>query len=78
MRLIRAFSRTVLLLLAIARRLLQGLDYQACNGGDRLNSGDTVGDGDLAADAQALVLLGSLGNIILNLLGRLKVRRGVT
>ena len=64
-------THTVLLLLAVTRRLLQALDNAAGRGGDGLDGGDTVGDGDLATDAQALVLLGGLGNVVLDLFGRL-------
>lgn len=61
----------VLLLLAVTGGLLEGLDDIASSGGLNLKGGNTVGNGQLNADTKALVLLGLLGNIFLNLLGGL-------
>jgi hypothetical protein len=61
----------VLFLFAVTRGLLKRLNYQAGRGGDGLNGGNTVGNSQLATNAQALVFSSGLGDIILNLLGRL-------
>lgn len=48
----------VLLLLAVPRGLLQGLDDQGGGGGNDGDSGLTVLDGELDGDAEALLLVG--------------------
>lgn len=64
--------RTVLLLLAIARGLLESLDEESSGGGDDLDLADTVLDSELAGNLLALPVLSALGNIVGHLLGRLK------
>ena len=60
----------VLLLLAITSGLLKGLDDVASSGGLNLKGGNTVGNGQLNANTKTLVVLGLLGDVFLNLLGR--------
>lgn len=74
----------VLLLLTITWWLLQGLDDVTGSGRLDFEGGNTVANGKLDTDTETLIILGFLGNIILNLLGGLyiseaKVRyRGIT
>ena len=67
--------RTVLDLLAVTRGLLKLLDDERSSGGNDVDLGVTVLDGQLAGDLQALPITGSLGDVISNLLGRLKRQR---
>lgn len=60
----------VLLLLAVTRRLLEGLDDERRGGGDDRDSGLTVLDGELDGDAKTLPVAGGLGDIFTDLLGR--------
>jgi hypothetical protein len=64
-------KRTVLLLLAVTVGLFETLDKE---GGSRRHNRDgslTVLDGELHSDAKTLPVLGGLGNIFTDLLGRL-------
>lgn len=51
----------VLLLLAVARGLLQGADDEGGGGGDDGHGGLTVLDGELHGDAKTLLLVGEIG-----------------
>jgi hypothetical protein len=53
----------VLLLLAVARGLLEGLDDERGGGRDDGDSGLTVLDGELDGDAEALPVSGGFGDI---------------
>jgi hypothetical protein len=53
----------VLLLLAVARWLLEGLDDQRRGRGDDRDSGLTVLDGELDGDSQTLPVASGFGNI---------------
>ena len=64
-------SLTVLGLLAITGRLLEGTDDQGRGRGDNLDLGLTVLDRQLNSDAQTLPILRSLGNVFTDLLGGL-------
>lgn len=64
---------TVLDLLAVPWRLLQGLDDEGGGGGHDRDGGDTVLDAQLDSDLQTLPVSGRLGDIISDLLGRLQV-----
>lgn len=59
----------VLFLLAITGGLLEGLDDQTSSRGFQLNGGNTIGNSELDTQTQTLVFKGSLGNIVLDLLG---------
>lgn len=61
----------VLFLLAVARRLLQSLDNQACGRGHGFNGSHTVRNSNLDTHTKTLVLLGGAHNIVINLLGGL-------
>lgn len=67
---------TVLDLLAVPWRLLQGLDDEGGGGGHDRDGGDTVLDAQLDSDLQTLPVSGRLGDIISDLLGRLQVEEG--
>jgi len=60
----------VLDLLAVAWRLLQGLDDQGGGGGHNVDLGLTVLDGQLDGDLQTFPVLGGLGDVVTDLLGR--------
>lgn len=60
----------VLLLLAITRRLLEGLDDERRGGGNDRDGSLTVLDGELDGDAESLPVASSLGDILTDLLGR--------
>ena len=60
----------VLLLLAVTRGLLEGLDDQRRGGGDNRDSGLTVLDGQTHSHTQTLPVASVLGNVFTNLLGR--------
>lgn len=60
----------VLLLLAVTRRLLEGLDDERRGGGDDRDGGLTVLDGELHGDAKTLPVASGLGDIFTDLLGR--------
>ena len=63
------FQLTVLLLLAVALRLVQGLDDVGGSRGSNINLGNTVLHSQNDGDAQTLELEGLLGDIVTNLLG---------
>lgn len=65
---------TVLDLLAVPWRLLQGFDDEGGGGGHDRDGGDTVLDAQLDSDLQTLPVSGRLGDIISDLLGRLQLR----
>jgi hypothetical protein len=60
----------VLLLLAVTRRLLEGLDDKGRGGGNNGDSGLTVLDGQADGDTETLPVTSVLGDIFTNLLGR--------
>lgn len=60
----------VLLLLAVTRRLLEGLDHEGRGGGNNGDSGLTVLDGQAHGDTETLPVTSVLGDIFTNLLGR--------
>jgi len=60
----------VLDLLAVTWGLLKGLDDQGSGGGNNVDLGLTVLDGQLDGDLQTFPVLGGLGNVVTNLLGR--------
>ena len=60
----------VLLLFAVTRGLLEGLDDKGGGGGNNGNSGLTVLDGQADSDAETLPVAGGLGDIFTDLLGR--------
>ena len=60
----------VLLLFAVTRGLLEGLDDQGRGGGHDRDSGLTVLDGQADSDAETLPVAGGLGDIFTDLLGR--------
>jgi len=60
----------VLLLLAVTGSLLEGLDDQGRGRGDDRDGSLTVLDGQLNGDTETLPVLGGLGNIFTDLLGR--------
>ena len=62
---------TVLLLLAVTGRLLQGLDDKRGSRWNDRNRGLTVLDGELDSDLQSFPVLSALSNIFTNLLGGL-------
>ena len=62
----------VLLLLSVPRRLLQGLDDQTRSAGDDADLGLTVLDGQLDGDSETLPVTGGLGDVLTDLLGRLR------
>lgn len=62
----------VLLLLAVALWLSESLDNQSGSRWDDLDLSDTVLDDQLDGDTETLVVHGRLGDIIGNLLGRLR------
>lgn len=74
----------VLLLLAVTRGLLEGLDDERRGSGDNRDRSLTVLDGQLDGDTETFPVTGSLGDIFTNLLGgetkrtdlRSKGRRG--
>jgi hypothetical protein len=57
----------VLLLLAVTRRLLEGLDDEGRSGGNNGDSGLTVLDGQLDCDTESLPVTGGLGDIFTDL-----------
>ena len=57
----------VLLLLAVAGRLLEGLDDERRGGGNNGNGGLTVLDGQLDSDTETLPVTSGLGNIFTDL-----------
>lgn len=59
----------VLFLLAITSGFLESLNDQTSSGGFELNGSNTVGNGKLDTETETLIFKGSLGNIVLNLLG---------
>ena len=61
---------TVLDLLAVTRRLLKFLDDEGGGRRNDIDLGNTVLDGQLAGNLKSLPVLGGLGNIFTNLLGR--------
>lgn len=65
----------VLLLLAITGGLLQGLDDIASSGGGNLDGSNTVSNSELNTDAKTLIFLSLLGNIFVDLLGRLHTHK---
>ena len=67
----------VLLLLAVPRGLLQGLDDEGGGGWDDRDGGLTVLDGELDGDTETLPVTGSLGNVFSDLLGGLCVGKVV-
>lgn len=60
----------VLLLLAVTRRLLEGLDDEGRSGGHNRDGGLTVLDGQADGDTETLPVASVLGDIFTNLLGR--------
>lgn len=66
---------TVLLLLAVADGLLQGLDDQRAGGRDDGDLCLTVLDGQLHSDTQTLPVLTGFSNVFTDLLGRLMEQR---
>jgi hypothetical protein len=60
----------VLLLLAVTRRLLEGLDDQGRGGGNDRDSSLTVLDGELDSHTETLPVTSVLGNVFTDLLGR--------
>jgi hypothetical protein len=60
----------VLLLLAVTRRLLEGLDHEGRSRGNDRDRSLTVLDGELDGDTETFPVTGSLGDIFTNLLGR--------
>ena len=60
----------VLLLFAVTRGLLEGLDDQGRGGGHDRDGGLTVLDGQADGDAETLPVAGGLGDIFTDLLGR--------
>lgn len=60
----------VLLLLAVTRRLLEGLDDQGRGGGNNRDRGLTVLDGELDSHTETLPVTSVLGNVFTDLLGR--------
>jgi hypothetical protein len=60
----------VLLLLAVTRGLLEGLDDQGRGGGNNRDRGLTVLDGELDSHTETLPVTSVLGNIFTDLLGR--------
>ncbi|KAI9367870.1 hypothetical protein BJX61DRAFT_526488 [Aspergillus egyptiacus] len=60
----------VLLLLAVTRRLLQGLDDEGRGGGHNRDLSLTVLDGELDSNTETFPVTSVLGNIFTNLLGR--------
>jgi len=61
----------VLLLLAVTRRLLEGLDDERRSRGDDRDGSLTVLDGELDGHAETLPVASSLGDVLSDLLGRL-------
>jgi len=59
----------VLLLLAVADGLVEGLHDEGGGGGDHGDGGLAVDDGELDGDAQALPVLGGLHDVLTDLLG---------
>ena len=59
----------VLDLLAITRRLLQGLDDEGSGRGNDVDGGLTVLDGELDSDLETFPVLGGLGDVVTDLLG---------
>ena len=62
---------TVLDLLLVTWRLLEGLDDQRRGGWDDIDLGLSVLDGELDGDSQTLPVAGVLGNVFRNLFRRL-------
>lgn len=60
----------VLLLFAVTRGLLEGLDDKGGGGGNDRDGGLTVLDGQADGDAETLPVAGGLGDIFTDLLGR--------
>jgi hypothetical protein len=60
----------VLLLFAVARGLLEGLDHKGGGGGNDRDGGLTVLDGQADGDAETLPVASGLGDIFTDLLGR--------
>lgn len=60
----------VLLLFAVTRRLLKGLDDEGRGGGNDRDGGLTVLDGQADGDAETLPVASGLGDIFTDLLGR--------
>merc|ERR1712002_59679 len=60
----------VLHLLPVPWGLLQGLDDQGSCGGNHRHLGLTILDGELDSDLETFPLLGGLGDVVTNLLGR--------
>lgn len=60
----------VLLLLAVTRGLLEGLDDKGGGGGNDRDGGLTVLDGQADGDAETLPVASGLGDIFTDLLGR--------
>ena len=60
----------VLLLFAVTRGLLEGLDDQRGGGGNDRDGGLTVLDGQADGDAETLPVASGLGDIFTDLLGR--------
>lgn len=60
----------VLLLLAVTRRLLEGLDDQGRRGGNNRDRSLTVLDGELDSHTETLPVTSVLGNVFTDLLGR--------